>query len=189
MTKRSAQCAVVVLIIVALLFTACSTSVSDTKMRDPFSARSVGEDGIVVEWSGYTEGYQPNPGPDDRYTVDLSFKNESDTEWRGRVCFSLLDGQDVVAELGQREFVLDPGAAMGTPHVLSFPAELAQGAYGLTLVVHKPEGPIVNTVTIRIGDTTEIYDAQESAYAAALGDCPAPLQARAETRGDAWGEN
>jgi hypothetical protein len=148
-------------------------------MRDPFSARSVGEDGIVVEWSGYTGGYQPNPGPYEHYSVDLSFRNKSDTKWRGRICFSLLDNQDVVADLGQRDLILDPGAAMGTPYVLRFPAQLAEGAYGLTLVVHRPEGPFVNTVTIRVGDTNEIYESQDSAYQAALDDCPAPLQAHA----------
>jgi hypothetical protein len=174
------QCTVLLLVVVGLFFTACGASTPEGQMRDPFSARSVGEDGIVVEWSGYTEGYRPNPGPYEHYSVDLSFKNESDTEWRGRVCFSLLDGQGVIADLGRREFSLDPGAAMGTPYVLRFPAELAAGAYGLTLVVHRPEGPFVNTVAIRIGDTTEIYDSQESAYQAALNDCPAPLRTHTE---------
>lgn len=180
MTHRSTQRTIVIVAVIGLFFVACSRSISHPQLRDPFTTRSVGEDGIVVGWSGYTEGYQPDPGLYERYSVDLSLKNESDSEWRGRLCLFLLDGQGVVADLGQQDLTLDPGAAMGMPHALRFPTDLAEGAYGLTLVVHKPEGPFANVVTIHIGDTSEIYASQESALQAALDDCPAPVQTRAD---------
>jgi hypothetical protein len=174
MIERTTRWTVFVLTAVGLLVTACNGSGAEPQMQDPFSARSVGEDGIVVEWSGYTEGYRANPGPSKRYSIDLSFRNERDTKWQVRYCIFLLDGQEVVADLGRRDLALDPGAGVDTPHILGLPSDLEKGAYGLALVVHKPEGPIVNTVTIRAGDTTEIYDSQGSAYQSALDACPAP---------------
>jgi hypothetical protein len=170
MAQKLTEWMFIVLAFLGLLLTACGASGGE--MRDPFSARCESEDGIVVEWSGYTEGYQPGYQPEQHDEVYLHFENESDERWKAKYCIQLLDSQDVVATLGQREFVLDPGAAMGTPHVLDFPGELAEGAYGLALVVHRPQGSMVNNVTIRIGDTDDFYRSQESANKAALYGCP-----------------
>jgi hypothetical protein len=169
MAKKAAHRSVLLITAVVLLLAACATSGSE--MRDPFSARSESEKGIVVEWSGYTEGYQPGHQPGQHHEVYLRFENESDEKWRGKYCIQLLDSQDVVAILGQREFVLDPSAGMGTPHVLNLPDGLAEGAYALTLVVHRPQGAAVNSVTIQVGDTSETYHLHERAYQAALEAC------------------
>jgi hypothetical protein len=156
--------------ICVLFASACSASEVDQGMWDPFSARSAGENGIVVEWSGYTDGYQLGQ----KAKIELGFENNGQETWHAKYCIQLLDSQDVVATLGQREFVLDPGAAMGTPHYLSFPRdlELDDGAYGLALVVYRPQGPIVNSVAIRIGKTDAVYRPQKSIDSAALAACP-----------------
>jgi len=162
-------------LIAALVLGGCGPT-SINEMSETFSSRSVSEDGIIVGWNGYSKGYQL--GQD--CTVDLDFENGSDETWYGRYCICLLDEQNVVATLGQQDFVLDPGTAMGTPHIISFPDGLTEGVYALALVVHQPHGPIVNSVTIQVGDTTGVYRSQESATQAALDACPPVMQGDAE---------
>jgi len=160
-------------LIAALVLSGCGpTPIPISEMSEPFSSRSVSEDGIVVGWNGYSKGYQPRQD----YMADLDFENGSNETWHGRYCVCLLDDQNVVATLGQQDFTLDPGAAMGTPHTISFPDDLAEGAYALALVVHQPHGPIVNSVTIQVGDTTGVHRSQESATQAALAACPPVMQ-------------
>jgi len=165
-------------LVAVLVLSGCSPTPTTPidEITDPFSVRSVSEDGIVVGWNGYSKGYHPGKN----FAVDLSFENGSDETWYGRYCICLLDEQHVVATLGQHDFVLDPGALMGTPHTISFPNGLAEGAYALALVVHQPHGPIVNSVTIRVGNTIGVYQSQESATQAALAACPPVMQGDSE---------
>jgi hypothetical protein len=160
-----------ILLNVSVLFaSACGPSRVAEALSDPFSARSAGENGIVVEWNGYADGYQLGQ----KAKIELGFENNGQDTWQVKYCIQLLDSQDVVATLGEREFILDPGTAMGTPHYLTLPhdSELDEGAYGLALVVHRPQGPMVNTVTIRIGESDDVYQPQESIDTAALAACP-----------------
>jgi hypothetical protein len=174
MTIQSVRRALGCVILASLLCAACSAVETGSDMRDPFSARSENENGIVVSWSGHTEGYPLEFGPGQREKVELRFENDSSETWQGKYCIQLLDDVGVVATLGTRVFTLDPGAAMGTPHYLRFPRDLdlEAGAYGMALIVHRPHGPSVNTVAVRIGETDAIYRPLSSVDQAALAACP-----------------
>jgi hypothetical protein len=121
-----------------------------TNLTDPFSSRSEGENGIVVEWSGYTHGHQPGKGS----AFALMLRNGSQDVWQGRYCIQLLDRQSVVATLKRREFSLQPGKDWHTQESIHFPDGLSEGAYGLALAI---PGRLSSVVTIQVGRGTGAY--------------------------------
>jgi hypothetical protein len=117
---------VLLLTIAVLLAAGCGapTSVPQTptrEAREPFSARTESEDGAIVAWSGYTEGYEPGA----EVAFDITIRNETDQSWHGRYCLQLLDRQlpKVITTLEQREFTLESGAC----------APIWQGAWELVV--------------------------------------------------------
>ncbi len=146
------------LLITALLAAGCGTprSVPQTpaeSARDSFSARAESEDGAIVAWSGYTDGYEPAA----EAKFDIAMTNETERTWRGRFCLQLLDRQlpQVIATLEQRPFTLEPGVGFSDTITVQFPEGLDEGAYGLSLAVRRPGGPLVDLVPIQIGETDE----------------------------------
>jgi hypothetical protein len=167
---------VLLLTIAVLLAAGCAgrTSVPQTptrEVREPFSARTESKDGAVVAWSGYTEGYEPGAEAE----FDITIKNETDQSWRGRYCLQLLDRQlpKVVATLEQREFTLDSGVGFSDTIAVRFPEGLGEGAYGLSLAVRRPGGPMVDLVPIQIGETDAVRRATtQRDMDASLEACP-----------------
>jgi hypothetical protein len=147
-----------ILAIVALLVSGCSAPASGPQIttqetHEPFSARAESEDGAIVAWSGYTEGYQSGVEAE----FDITIKNETDQTWRGRYCLQLLDGQlpMVITTLDQREFTLQRGMGFSDDITVRFPEGLDKGAYGLSLAVRRPADPMVDLVSIQIGETDQ----------------------------------
>jgi len=139
--------------------------------REPFSARAESEDGAIVSWSGYTEGYEPGAEAE----FDITIKNETDRVWEGRYCLQLLDRQlpEVIATLEQRAFTLEPGVGFSDTITIRFPEGLDDGAYGLSLAVRRPGGPMVDLVPIQIGETDEVRRATtQQDMDASLEACP-----------------
>jgi hypothetical protein len=137
-------------------------------LSDPFSARIESEDGLVVKWNGFSDGYKPGGSA----TVDIGIENGTSKPAELRYCMQLLDERDLLTSLAQNDVTLQPAGAFGTSVVLNIPQDLRVGAYGLALVVRRPAGPLVNTVTIKVGDTTATYAPEPSADDAALAACP-----------------
>jgi hypothetical protein len=136
-------------------------------LSNPFSARIESEDGLVVKWNGFSDGYEPGGSA----TVDIGIENGTGEPIELRYCVQLLNERDLVTSLTQRDVTLQPAGAFGTSMVLNLPQDLRAGAYGLVLVVRRPAGPLVNTVTIKVGDTTATYAPEPSANDAALAAC------------------
>jgi len=141
----------------ALLIAGCAApaDVADVKeqwgnLTDPFSSRTEDENGIVVEWSGFTHGHQPGEGS----AFVLVLRNGSQDVWRGRYCIQLLDRQSVVATLKRGEFSLQPGKDWGMQETIHFPDGLSEGAYGLALVL---PGRLSSVATIQVGKGTDAY--------------------------------
>jgi hypothetical protein len=173
---------VLLLAIAALTIAGCGapTSGSQTPTEEtapePFSARAESEDGTIVAWSGYTEGYEPGA----EATFDITIQNETDQSWEGRYCLQLLDRQlpKVVATLEQRAFTLDSGVGFSDEITVQFPGEMGEGTYGLSLAVRRPGGPMVDLVPVRVGETDEVRRATtQRDMDASLEACP--LVARA----------
>lgn len=149
---------VVLLTVTALLAAGCGAPTGGPQTptgeaRQPFSARRESEDGAIVAWSGYTEGYAP--GAEEAF--DVTIKNETGEIWRGRYCLQLLDRQapTVIATLEQRAFTLEPGVGFSDTISVRFPEGLDAGGYGLSLAVRRPGGSMVDLVPIQIGETDE----------------------------------
>jgi hypothetical protein len=119
-------------------------------LTDPFSSRTEGEKGIVVEWNGYTDGHQAGEGS----AFELVLRNGSQDVWQGYYCIQLLDRQSVVATLKRGEFSLQPGTYWVLQEVIHFPDGLSEGAYGLALVI---PGRLSSVETIQIGKGTGAY--------------------------------
>ncbi|MDZ7843343.1 MAG: GerMN domain-containing protein [Anaerolineales bacterium] len=119
--------------------------------RQPFSARRESEDGTIVSWGGYQAGF--HPGEDEEF--DLTIDNQSDQIWHGRFCLQLLSGESstVLNTLAQREFNLKPGVGFSDTLQVTFPDTLDPGAYGLSLVVRRPGGDMVDLLPIQVGKT------------------------------------
>jgi hypothetical protein len=134
----------------ALLLTGCTQPAEAPVMisRNPFSLRSVGEDGIFVEWSGNSAGHAP--GSESAFEIRLV--NQGDQTWSGEYCFQLLDMDEVLTTFEQSDFNLEPGDTLSTPLWVLFPEELVEGSYGLALVITER---MASTVTIYIGDTLD----------------------------------
>jgi hypothetical protein len=143
----------VTLIAVAVALAACETELVETvERREPFSSQRESEDGIVVQWSGYTAGYEPG----EEAAVEAAFTNNSDQIWSVRFCLQLLDrrqGDMEIIGLDERGFGLDPGVGQSSEVAFRVPADLEPGAYGLALVVQRPGGPMVDVIAIQIGET------------------------------------
>jgi hypothetical protein len=134
-------------LIFGLLLSACEqpAQVPDISL-DPFSARAEGEDGLLVEWSGNSRGHLP--GGESRF--NLQMVNNGQDPWNGNYCFLLVDLEGVVATFEQANFSLQPGEGQSTVLQTNFPADLAEGPYGMALII--PER-MANTVTIYVGDS------------------------------------
>ena len=138
----------------ALLIAGCAAPVEVKEqggnLTDPFSSRTEGENGVVVEWSGFTHGHQPGEGS----AFVLVLRNGSQDVWQGRYCIQLLDRQSVVATLKRGEFSLQPGKDWGMQETIHFPDGLSEGAYGLALVI---PGRLSSVETIQVGKGTGAY--------------------------------
>jgi hypothetical protein len=168
--------AVLLLIVTALLATGCRAptrgpQIPTSAVREPFSARAESQDGAIIAWSGYSAGYKPGMGA----AFDITVKNQTDRTWHGRYCLQLLAGQShrVVASLEQREFTVEPGIGFSHVITVSLPTDLSEGAYGLSLAVRRPSGPMVDLVPIQIGVTDEVRRATtQQDMDASLAACP-----------------
>jgi len=138
----------------ALLITSCTAPVEveeqGSSMTDPFFSRSEDENGIVLEWSGFTGGHQPGEGS----AIKLVLHNGSQDVWQGSYCIQLLDPQSIVATLKQGEFSLQPGKDWGMQETILFPDDLSGGDYGLVLVI---PGQLSIGETIQVGNGTDTY--------------------------------
>lgn len=164
------------LAIAALLAAGCGAPTGEAqtptaRAREPFSARAESEDGAIVAWSGYTEGYQPG----EEVAFDITIQNETDQIWHGRYCLQLLDRQlpKVLATLEQRAFTLEPGVGFSDTISGQLPEGLDEGAYGLSMAVHRPAGPMVDLVPIQVGESDEVRRATtQQDMDASLEACP-----------------
>lgn len=175
--KRSCTSLVVLhLVITALLAAGCGAptggqQIPTRETREPFSARAESEDGSIVAWSGYTEGYEPGAEAE----FDINIENETDQTWRGRYCLQLLDRElpKVIATLEQQAFTLEPGVGFSDTIMVRFPEGLGEGTYGLSLAVRRHGDPMVDLVPIQICETDEIRRATtQQDMDASLKACP-----------------
>lgn len=122
-------------------------------VRHPFDMEIASEDGSLVTWEGYTNGYFPG----EMETTRLNVKNGTDQPWFGRICLSLLEPRpsDVVLPLEEREFTLAPGDGFQDIVSFQFPADLLAGNYGLTMVIQQPAGPVVAVTSIQVEEGGE----------------------------------
>jgi hypothetical protein len=145
--------------ITMLLVAGCGASTKATQTpssetRAPFSATRESEDGAIVIWSGYTEGYEPGA----EASFDITIKNETEETWQGQFCLQLLDRQmpQVITTLEQRPFTLQSGMGFSNQITVRFPDDLSAGAYGLSLTVRRSAGSMVDLVPIQVGDSDEV---------------------------------
>ncbi len=145
---------VLTVVALALMVVGCA---GPTKARgqegnptDPFSSRMEGREGTVTEWSGYAQGHRPG----EESTFELTLVNESQETWSGLYCMQLLDRDDVVATLIKAGFSLQPGESWSRQVPVRFPDGLAEGAYGLALII---PGRLSNVTTIQVGEESEAY--------------------------------
>lgn len=124
-----------------------------SQARQPFTASRESENGTVVSWSGYQKGYQSGKTE----TFELTIKNQTDQTWNGRYCLLLLAGDSptVIADLKQQGFTLDAGMGFSDTLEVTFPDDLESGAYGLSMVVRRPGGPMIDLVPIQVGEQEE----------------------------------
>jgi hypothetical protein len=182
--KRSVAGWTLLLLAVALIATGCSALASETpapleEERESFSARRESEDGAIVFWSGYVEGYEPGA----EAAFDVSIKNEMDQAWSGRYCLQLMGNDEpmVLNTLEQRPFELEPGVGFSDTITVEFPAGVGDGAYHLSMVVRKPGHPTVDMVPIQIGETEEAWKmTTQRDMDAALEACPPVSEPRGE---------
>lgn len=153
-------------------FTAEPPTPTANEARQPFSARRESEDGAVVEWSGYVDGYAPGM----KASFDIGIRNQTDEAWPGRFCLQLMDDDPpkVMATLEQRPFNLAPGLGFSDTITTELPTELDEGAYALSFVVRREDGsPTVDLVPISVGDADEgTSPTGQRAMDAALEACP-----------------
>ena len=170
--------------VAALLVAGCSVSAAGEanpteEPPQPFSARRESDSGAVVEWSGHVEGYEP----DEEATFNIAIENKTGEAWPGRFCLQLMDGElpQVIATLEQRPFNLEDGVGFSDTITVTFPENLDEDAYGLSLVVRGPAGPTVDLVPITVGETdAERRPATQEDMDAALEACPEAAGARSE---------
>jgi hypothetical protein len=133
-----------------LMLVACGTEVdAPAENREPFTSRRESENGIVVEWSGYTAGHEPG----EEVSIGMTLTNNTEQVWPVRFCIQLLDREDdelEITRLETREFRLDPGVGQSNDVPVEFPMDLEPGGYGLSLVMERPGGPMVDVIAIRV---------------------------------------
>lgn len=167
---------VMVLLLIPFLMAGCSAigqelATPTAAPRHPFSARSESEGGAVVFWSGYTDGYQAG----ERTTFDLTIKNNTDQVWQGRYCLQLMaqESATVIKTLSQKEINLEPGVGFSDEFTVQMPETLDPGAYGLSMAVRRPEGPMVDLIPIQVGGSSETRKpASQEDMNASLEACP-----------------
>jgi len=182
--KGLAGVLVLFLVLTALVATGCETVTEDpqtptTMSRKTFTARRESEDGAIVAWSGYSDGYEP--GAEESFEITIT--NETDQTLHGRFCLQLMDRElpMVVATLEQREFTLEPGVGFSDTIIVQFPEALSEGAYSLSLPVRRAAGSMVDLVTILVGDTDEVRRAStQQDMDASLEACPPVERANGE---------
>ena len=108
------------------------------------------EEGTIVEWSGYAQGHRPGK----ESAFELIMYSGSQDPWQGRYCIQLLDRHSVVATLMQEGFSLQPGESGSRQVPIRFPDGLAEGAYGLTLII---PGPLSSVTTIQVGKESDAF--------------------------------
>jgi hypothetical protein len=129
----------------------CSTPPTpEPETREPFSARRESEDGAIVFWSGFTAGYEP--GQEDEF--ELQIENQTGEAWEGRFCLQLLaqDAPLVLHTLEQRDFTLEPGVGFSDTLTVRLPETLDDGVYGLSMVVRRSGGPMVDLIPVQVGE-------------------------------------
>jgi hypothetical protein len=164
------------LILLSLLVTGCQglpfqSQTSNVDDRDSFASSRTSSDGFFVEWKGYREGYRAGSEAE----FDLTIKNETDQPWSGRYCLQLMAQKSptVITTLDQRAFSLRSGVGFTETITVQIPQTLDVGAYGLSLVVRRPGGPMVDMIPIQVGVTDEVRSpATEDDMDAALEACP-----------------
>jgi hypothetical protein len=173
-----------IIVLISFLFSAgCSAfSVPEIKPtelpREPFSARAESEDGTIVEWSGFVNGYRAGEPAE----FEISIQNNSEQNWKGRLCLNLIGGKaaPTIFTLHQREFNLQPGMGFSDTLSARLPEDLSEGSYGLSTVVRRPAGPLVDVVNIQIGTgNMESQEYTQQDMDAALDSCP-PLDPSAQ---------
>ena len=164
------------LILLSLLVTGCQglpfqSQTSTVDDRDSFSSSRTSSDGFFVEWKGYREGYRAGSEAE----FDLTIKNKTDQAWSGRYCLQLMARKSpmVITTLEQRPFSLQSGLGFSDTITIQLPRTLEVGAYGLSLVVWRPGGPMVDMVPIQVGETDHPSRlASQKDLDAALEACP-----------------
>jgi hypothetical protein len=143
--------------------------------RDNFSNRTTSENGAIVAWSGYSEGYEPGA----EATFEISIKNETAQDWRGRFCLQLMapEQPQVITTLEQRPFSMGHGAGFSDEITVQFPEGLDAGAYGLGLAVRRPGDSMVDMVSVKIGESDPIGETDKVRQPATQRDIDAALEA------------
>jgi hypothetical protein len=153
--NQKATLFILLVVVTTSLVASCGTEAEPVPVavRHPFDMEITSEDGSLVTWDGYTDGYFPG----ETETTRLGVKNGTDQPWFGRICLSLLEPRpsDVVLPLEEREFTLAPGDGFQDIVSFQFPADLPVGRYGLTMVIHQPAGPVVAVTSIQIEEGGE----------------------------------
>ncbi len=174
--KNSFTIALWGVLIIAILTAGCriqlpGRAIPTAAARNSFRARSESEDGAVVSWSGYKDGYQPG----ENASFEITILNQTENTWQGRLCLNLLSGDSaaVLNTLLEREIDLPPGAGFADTVSVQLPGSLQPGPYGLSLVVRRPAGPMVELTTIQVGETQETRQPPTSLDTqASLDACP-----------------
>lgn len=106
--------------------------------------------------------------------MHVAVQNNTDQHWDGRLCVQLLEPlpSSVVISLTQQDFSLEMGGGFARDVSVELPADLVAGTYGLALAVHQPTGPVVDVVSIRVGEGTREPFQGEWPTEAALEACP-----------------
>jgi hypothetical protein len=163
MTKKKIFIASIFLIMTMVLsVTSCITQpisnpTATMKAREPFSARRVSGDGVVIAWSGFVNGYKN--GSTEEFVITL--ENNTNVSWQGGYCLQLMNRQllQVITPLGQREFNLEPSNSFSDVLTTQLPENLDEGTFDLALVVRKPGGPMVDLIPIQIGRANDVHRA------------------------------
>jgi len=140
-------------------------------VRAPFSSRAESGEGLIISWSGYTNGYLP--GQID--LVEVTLENQADLTWQETFCILLMDGRSptVISTLMQQTYTLSPNTAYSEAIKILIPQTVEENAYGLSLVVQKPSGPLVDIVPIQVGEVEAIREsATQQDLEAAAAACP-----------------
>lgn len=169
--------AIPLIVAISILLTAsCGTGNKPTTTpaltsREEFTTRSESENGAIISWGGFKEGYEAGG----EAVFDLTIDNQTDQEWKGQLCLVLLDqgSPSVLASLEKRPFTLSQGMGFSDILEVRLPKNLEPGAYGLSLVVYRPAGPTVDMVSIEIGSgNEERLTTSQADMDAALEACP-----------------